>query len=263
MNRSLRQRLRCRPSLEPLEDRNLLSNVPVNNPAADVVLVNGQGHVTQSETSTAVANDGTVVVAFNDTEETFGNIFTRDEHFTGYAFSTDGGQTFTDAGRLPESDAGDGGDPVLAVNRANGHVYFATVGSAFFSSNVVQFFTSTDNGRTFGAPVNAFPNTPDSDFLDKPWMTVDNSEGRGDGTVYVTATDFGDTSVNLLVSESRDDGATWQQQQLATGAVQGSNVVVAPNHKAYAFWLDGNQAAERILMNTALSLKQARVPARP
>ncbi len=248
MNLALRQRLTFRPSLEWLEARNLLSNVPVNNAAEDVVLPNGTGRFTQSETSTAIANDGTVVAAFNDTEETFGNVFTRDEHATGYAYSTDGGKTFTDAGGLPESDAGDGGDPILAVNRGNGHVYFTTVGSFFFSTNVVQFFKSTDNGRTFGTPVNAFPGLPDSDFLDKPWMTVDNSEGRGDGTVYVTATDFGDTSVNLLVSESKDDGATWQQQQLATGAVQGSNVVVAPNHKAYAFWLDSNQAAERILM---------------
>jgi hypothetical protein len=114
-----------------LESRNLLSNVPVNNPAEDVVLPNGTGRFTQSETSTAVANDGTVVVAFNDTEETFGNIFTRDEHVTGYAYSTDGGKTFTDAGGLPESDAGDGGDPILAVNRSNGHVYFTTVGSFF------------------------------------------------------------------------------------------------------------------------------------
>jgi hypothetical protein len=250
MNLSLRQRLTFRPSLECLEARNLLSNVPVNNPAEDFVFPNGSGRFTQSETSTAVANDGTIIAAFNDTEETFGNVFTRDEHAIGYAFSTDGGRTFTDADRLPESDDGDGSDPILAVNRTNGQVYLTAVSA--FSFNVVQFFTSSDNGRTFGTPVNAFPNLPVSDFLDKPWMTVDNSEGRGNGTIYVTTTDFGDTSVNLLVSESKDGGATWRQQQLATGAVQGSNIVVGANHKAYAFWWDANQApTERLMMRVS------------
>jgi hypothetical protein len=113
--------------VEWLEARNLLSNVPVNNPAEDFVFPNGSGRFTQSETSTAVANDGTIISAFNDTEETFGSIFTRDEHDTSYAFSTEGGKTFTDAGSLPESDDGDGSDPILAVNRTNGHVYFTAV----------------------------------------------------------------------------------------------------------------------------------------
>jgi hypothetical protein len=232
--------------VESLEARHLLSNVSVNDPSEDFVFPNGGGRFTQSETSTAVANDGTIISAFNDTEESFGNIFTRDEHVTSYAFSTDGGKTFTDAGSLPESDDGDGSDPILAVNRANGNVYFTAISA--FSFNVVQFFTSTDNGHTFGPPVNVFPNVPVSDFLDKPWMTVDNGEGRGKGTIYETATDFGDTSINILVSESRDNGITWQQQQLASGFVQGSNVVVA-DHKAYAFWWDDNQApTERIMM---------------
>jgi hypothetical protein len=161
--------------------------------------------------------------------------------------TTDGGRTFTDAGGLPESDEGDGGDPILAVNRTNGHVYFTTL--SFFFDNDIQFYKSTDNGRTFGPPVNAFPNLPDSDSLDKSWMTVDNFEGRGNGTISVTATDFGATSLTLLVSESKSDGTSWQQQQLAEGAVQGSNVVVAANHKAYAFWWDDNLApTERIVM---------------
>src|SRR5262249_13198369 len=142
---------------------------------------------------------------------------------------------------------GDGSDPILAVNRTNGHVYFTAVSS--FSSNVVQFFKSIDNGRTFGTPVNAFPNLPVRDFLDKPWMTVDNAERRGNGTTYASATDFGDISIPLLVSASTSDGTSWQQQQLASGVVQGSNLVVDSNHQAYAFWWDENQApTERILM---------------
>src|SRR5262249_1293390 len=118
MKRLLRQRRKARLSVESLEARNLLSNVSVNDPSAAFILANGLGRFTQSETSTAVANDGTIISAFKDSEETIGNIFTRDEHATNYAFSTDGGKTFTDAGSLPESDDGDGSDPILAVNWA-------------------------------------------------------------------------------------------------------------------------------------------------
>jgi hypothetical protein len=247
MNKSLGQRLKRRLAVELLEDRNLLSNVTVSNPAEDFIGPNGRGRFTQSETTMAVANDGTIISVFNDSEESLGDILTRNEHFTGYAFSTDGGKTFTDAGGMPESDSGDGGDPSVAVNRANGDVYLTTLGA--FDFNTVQFFKSTDNGRTFTGPVNAFPNTPFTEFLDKSWMTVDNFNGRGNGRIYVTATDFGDTNVNLVLSESTDGGNTWQQQQsLADGAVQGSNIVVARNHKAYAFWWDGNQASQRIMM---------------
>jgi hypothetical protein len=83
MNLSLRQRLRDRPGLEFLEARNLLSNVAVNNPAEDSF------YNAQSETSTAVANDGTIISAFNDSEE---NVGVLHPHSTGYAYSTDDGR---------------------------------------------------------------------------------------------------------------------------------------------------------------------------
>jgi hypothetical protein len=217
-----------------LESRNLLSNVSVNNAAEDTTSQN-----TQSESTAAVANDGTIIVGFNDSEE-----YINSSHFTGYAYSTDGGQSFTDAGGLPNSSAGDAGDPVLAVNKGNGHVYFSAL--ALNSGNVVQFFKSTDNGHTFGSPVNAIPGISSRDVLDKDWMTVDNFSGKG--TIYVSATDFGPFSTSLVVSESTNDGGRWRGQRVATGTVQGSNVVVGADHSAYVFWLDGNQASERIMM---------------
>jgi hypothetical protein len=87
-----------------------------------------------------------IVSPFNDTEETFDNIFIINDHTIIYTFSTDGGKTFTDSGNLPECDDGDGSDPILAVNRANGNIYFTAISA--FSEDVVQFFTSINNRHT-------------------------------------------------------------------------------------------------------------------
>jgi hypothetical protein len=141
-------------------------NVPVNIPAEDSLVRHAR-----SENSTAIAHDGTILSAFNDTEQTLGPVATRGEHATGSVYSTDGGKTFTDADLL-----------------------------STFTTNF-PFFTSTDNGHTFGTPVNAFPNLQPAGFtnpLDKLWMTVDNLGGRGNGAIYVTATDFADTTTTNL-----------------------------------------------------------------
>src|SRR5262249_13555159 len=96
---------RARLTVEALEARCLLnSNVLVNDPK-----MAGPGpRDTQSEATVLVALDGTVVVAFNDSN-------TADqEQFTGYAVSFDGGASFTDMGSLPANPNGDAGDPILA-----------------------------------------------------------------------------------------------------------------------------------------------------
>src|SRR5262249_54952854 len=109
---------KARPQVELLEARNLLSNVIVNNPAADTTAQD-----TQSETSIVISQNGTIVVAFNDS----GSNATGANHFTGFATSTNGGTSFTDAGTLPASSSGDAGDPALAANTSNGNVYLTTL----------------------------------------------------------------------------------------------------------------------------------------
>lgn len=231
---SFYRRLKACLQVELLEARNLLStNVPVNDPAKDTTSEN-----TQSETSIVLNDDGQPVVAYNDSQE----FADTGAHFTGYAYSTDGGASFIDAGHLPDSTFGDAGDPVLAVNHTNHEVYLTTL--ALSAGNVIQFFKSTDGGHTFGAPVNAFPRV--GGFLDKEWITVDNFAGTGNGKIYASTTSFG-ASARILVSSSVNDGVNWAPQPVANGTVQGSNVVVGSDHAAYVFWLDGNQASRRIL----------------
>ncbi len=71
-------------------------NVLVNNPGADRFQVD---QTTQSETTIAVAGDN-VAVGFNDSQQGL-LALTDGLDLTGYAYSTNGGQTFTDGGALP------------------------------------------------------------------------------------------------------------------------------------------------------------------
>src|SRR5207248_8424648 len=118
--------------IEALESRTLLTatftNVLVNDPAAD-----NTAQDTQSETCLLVFGN-TVLSAFNDS----GSNAVNSTKFTGYARSTDGGQTFTDLGALPTNTNGDGGDPVLARDNVSGTIYLATLSKG--SANVIQLF---------------------------------------------------------------------------------------------------------------------------
>jgi hypothetical protein len=226
--------------VELLEPRNLLTpvNVLVNNTAEDTA-----SNDTQSETSITVAQNGNVVVGFNDSEE-----FSSGNHFIGYGFSSNGGSSFTDGGALPVTNLGDGGDPALASNLSTGKVFFASLG--LVQNNTIQFYKSSDNGQTFPLKANAAPGFDTSHFLDKDWMAVDNSTaaGTGKGYIYVTYTDFGPATTKLFLSRSTDGGTTWTKTRFGnTNGVQGTDVVVGATHAVYVFWFDENGPNERIL----------------
>src|SRR6266852_6017821 len=104
--------------IELLEGRNVPSPILVNNPLEDVTAQD-----TQSETSVILNSQGQLVVAFNDSAA----YSASNPHFTGWAYSADGGATFTDPGALPSSPQGDLGDPVLAMDTTNGFVYLSTL----------------------------------------------------------------------------------------------------------------------------------------
>jgi hypothetical protein len=235
-----------RPILELLEARNLLSNftnVGVSNPAMDP----GQfGGFTQSETTLVVGGgvgNHNVFAGFNDSESLArgGN-----GQLTGYAVSSDGGSTWTDMGSLPISTGGDAGDPVMATAaptpNSPGAVYFTTLA---FTGTSIQFFSTATNSFTTPA-VNAAPGFTAGHHLDKDWMTVDNFPGTGQGNIYVTNTDFNGsfTTSRIAFTSSTNGGVTWGPSGGTTifgpvgspDAVQGSYIVVEPNHTVDVFF---------------------------
>lgn len=234
------------PSAAPASE-----NVVVNDPAADATEQD-----TQSETSVTLAGDN-VVVGFNDSGHCFDPCPIVPGHFTGRAFSTDGGGSFTDAGTLPDHVDGDLGDPVLATDEVGGTVYFSTLGGNLVA-NHLQTFRSFDGGVTFTAPVNSTPGTEAGmGFQDKEWMAVDNFAGPQQGTAYVSWTKFPggiaapSPFIEILVTRSTDGGDSYFPPGgtlVMRGCGQGSFVTVGPDHSVYVFWWDCNATPRRIMV---------------
>ncbi len=206
----------------------------VNNPAADATAQD-----TQSETTIA-AKGNNVIVAWNDS----GSFTGSNNHFTGWAQSGNNGLSFADKGALPTSTEGDAGDPVLAVDQTVNATYLATLG--FTTGENLQVFKSTDDGQTFGAPVNGTPGYAGTgDFQDKEWLAVDNTAGAGNHNVYLCWTRFlAAGGAEIRFTRSLDQGATFGPNLgtlISTGG-QGCFVVVGPDHAVYVFFYRGTGA---------------------
>jgi Domain of unknown function DUF11 len=203
----------------------------VNNPGADAT-----ARDTQSETTLIDLGGGKLVAAWNDSGSWDGISGGGNDHFTGYGFSSNNGKTWTDAGALPNTPGGDAGDPVLAFHAGTGAVFFATL--EFSNLLNIHVFKSTDSGHTFALPVNGTPGVPGQQ--DKPWLTVDNFGGTGNGNAYLCWTQFNPTG-SIRFTRSTDGGASFGPSGglLLSSGGQGCFVVVAPNHNVFVFFYRG------------------------
>jgi uncharacterized delta-60 repeat protein len=198
----------------------------------------GTSGFTQSETS-LVALGNTVVVGFNDS----GSYNISQGKLTGFAYSSDGGNTFTDGGQLPSSSKGDAGIPVLAQNTSSGRIYFATLQ---FNAGGLNVFYSDDGGVTWQSPVAGAPGAGSSQ---EPWMTVDNFAGSGQGNVYLVDGDGSAKRAGIYFYKSTNNGGTFGPSGgtlIASGTVEGAFVAVGPDHAVYVFYLDNTTATEYI-----------------
>ena len=184
-----------------------LPNVRVNNPAEDKA---GVGQTTQSETAIAVAGSN-VAVGFNDSAGGLLSYVAGDD-LTGFAYSTDGGQTFTDGGSLPNDHGNvNFGDPWLTSD-SPGNMYFSTL--TIDGTNgllLVAVSRSTDGGKTW-TPAKSLPFPPNAvfEFADKDSIAA----GPGNGNLYATWDDFSfdsnfNFSMGMPVAHSTDGGQTW------------------------------------------------------
>src|ERR1700730_14819708 len=200
------------------EGGNGLRNVLVNNPGEDS---HQTDQTTQSETSVAVHGQN-VVVGFNDSQTAL-LFLTAGGHLSGYAYSTNGGQSFTDGNQLPNRPGEINlGDPWLGSDRA-GNFYYANlvinIDPFTGYSYDVGVAKSTDGGKTFSSPVKADTQPEAASFYsaDKDALAIgrDPSAASRDN-VYVAWDDFlfdrtTFTAKNgLPVAHSYDGGKTYQ-----------------------------------------------------
>jgi subtilisin-like proprotein convertase family protein len=236
-----------RATARPAGTRPRVVPTAVNRPAEDATVQD-----TQSDTAIGVLG-GNVVVAWNDSGS-----FDEDAHFTGYGRSSNGGLSFTDLGTLPDDPEGDGGDPVVAVDRSSSLVYLSTLG--YTTRGNVQVYRSGDGGERFDPPVDGTPGYAgtDGEVQDKPWITVDNVAGAGQGTVYLCWTRFGaGGEEEIRVTRSTDNGATFGPAlgTLVSTGGHGCFVVAGPDHAVHVFYYrgtgDGGQEGDNKLFTRA------------
>jgi hypothetical protein len=190
-----------------------LTNVRVNDPAEDSHQVD---QTTESEPTIAVAGSN-VAVGFNDSQQT-PLFFTAASDLTGYAYSTDGGASFTDGGSLPNSpEFNNAGDPWLASDR-HGTMYFSNLAQdGFFGNLDIAVARSNDGGKTWSAAAPIIrPGGATFYVGDKDAMAVGRDPGLANhDDIYVAWDDFSVDSTGagftgLPVAHSTNGGSSWQ-----------------------------------------------------
>ncbi len=197
---------------------------------------------TQNETQIAVWGD-VMVVAWND----IGELGYRTE----YAYSTNGGQTWHDAGSLGGS-LGErtDGDPAVAVDNT-GIFYLATMVTKFNNDSAIGVYRSTQLSPAvrFGNPVLVGGSAP-PDLQDRPSIAVDLTTGLGtSGNVYLCWTDIrtSNSTSKLKFIKSTPPAGTGALNfgdplELNTeGQAPGTacNIGVGPSGEVYVTWIAG------------------------
>ncbi|HET9999842.1 MAG TPA: sialidase family protein [Ktedonobacteraceae bacterium] len=144
----------------------------------------------------------------------------------GYFASFDGGCTWTDGGLLPgfQQRFTLTSDISFAFGTRN-NVYALVLYEAHGGLSGVAVSTSIDGGKTFGNPVSVFESNENQVFNDKPWITVDQTNGPHSGDIYVVwSYDYGNDCgagnpcvEEVAFSRSSDGGNTFSTPQFIEG----------------------------------------------
>ncbi len=139
----------------------------------------------------------------------------------GYGYTTDEGRTWTFPGVLTPGTFRS--DPVLSFD-VDGNFYWNSLKSSF----TTDVFKSTDDGATWGPPVNAFGG-------DKQWMTCDLTPGIGRGNLY----SFWTQDTNDF-TRSTNGGTSFNQPSSIPSHPQWGTMAVAPTGILYLVGINGS-----------------------
>ena len=174
-----------------------------------------------------------------------------DSRFAGFAYSHDGGLSWTNGGTLdhpPNQPANaEQSDPVLAVNSQGVFFYWSEV----FRPNpptAHYVYRSLDGGMTWTIPTQVQnPPTPG----DKEWITIDRTAGIGNGHIYGGWNNF-DLNGQCFV-RSIDGGNSYSEPVRiadAGGTQWMLHLAVGPDGELYAAWRNFRENAIFITKST-------------
>lgn len=160
----------------------------------------------------------------------------------GYAYSNDGGRTWTFPGRLEPGIFRS--DPVLECD-SRGTFYYYSLTSDF----ACQFFLSSDHGRTFPVRIDGYGG-------DKQWFTIDRTGSAADGTIYMTwATCCGLYPNRTFARAFNYADVFFAPISMPTAPIHGT-LAVGPNSEVY---LIGQTSNSTIRVNRSLDAHDPKV----
>ena len=209
------------------------------DPAPGNLKVNGPDRYTSTQSEVAIAGVGSrLVAAWNDAG------WTADvQDGIGFAYSSDGGRTWTDGGPLPRA----GGvavwvsDPVVTVDAARGWFYVTGLVIADGPKSGVGVIRGAFDGSAFAWEAPRVARATRDTFPDKPWLAADSSSGN----LYLSYTAFfrkqAKNSDQLEFQRSIDSGLSWTpavklSPDSEDGLVQGSRPAVGPGGDLHVVW---------------------------
>jgi hypothetical protein len=219
----------------------------VSDPALDPA---AQGY-TQNTTSSAWCGNA-IVVGYEDSGAFFrtdpNEAFGVPVSFNGVSYSANAGKTFTDSGFLtPGTFSANAllGDPAVTCSSPT-HFQYASIMNTTTPDGIdpligpsVSF--STNEGKTWSAPVQVVSLDGNSQLADNPWLAVDPSDTQ---RLYLSYTQI-DSCNSINVVSSSDGGKKWgapvmiDQECFPTdptalqNTVAGSSVTVGPDGKVF------------------------------